>query len=131
MLKSKHIHLIFIIIGIIGLVFSSGCISDRYTSFTNKHFNYTSIKDLIEYPNNYVDKNVTIKGILVMGLGGYGLQDKEGYWVWISDNCIEAHRNYNPNSTYTATGIWIKKELNPGTIIAETKYELKCTSSLE
>ena len=97
-------------------------------------FSYTSIKDLNQNPSTYVEQNIGIKGKLNSRLGGYSIEDNEGYWVWIEDNCIEGQRDYNYNSqTYSAKGIWHspkKDEYGFGFLDMEYKYRLSCTSPL-
>jgi len=83
---------------------------------TSSGVSYSSIKDLHQNPSNYVGQNVSIRGKLNNRLGGYSLEDSDGYWVWIGGNewgsgCIERQREYNYNSqTYTAKGTWTKPE---------------------
>jgi len=94
---------------------------------------YSSIKDLHQNPSNYIGRNVSIKGKLNNRLGGYSLEDSDGYWVWIEDNCIESQRDYNYNSqTYVAKGTWRspkKDEYGFGWGV-EYKYRLSCISPL-
>ena len=93
---------------------------------------YNSIKDLQQNPSNYLEKNVRVKGKLNNRLGGYSLEDSDGYWVWIEDNCIEGQREYNYNSQiYTAIGMWLPpKESEYFTWGIEYKYRLRCTTPL-
>lgn len=71
-----------------------------------------AIKDLIQNSNAYLGEEVTIKGQMSFRIGGKSLDDKEGYWVWLENSCLEEQRNYenvheNPNSReYTAKGIF-------------------------
>lgn len=103
------------------------------TQYSGSSLGYTSIKDLNQNPSTYVGQTVTISGMLNSRLGGHSLQDSEGYWIWIDDNCIEGQREYNLNSQfYTATGTWLAPEPDETGFGfgVKYKYRLSCTSPL-
>jgi hypothetical protein len=94
---------------------------------------YSSIKDLQQNPANYVGQTLSIKGKLNNRMGGYSLEDNDGYWVWIEDNCIESQRDYSFNSqTYAAKGNWLSPKNEPYSFGwgMEEKYRLSCSSAL-
>lgn len=114
-------------------------------NFTNLTFglknvgiNFISIKDLNQNPNNYLGKTVNINGMLNNRLGGYSLEDSDGYWVWIGNNelgegCIEHQREYNYNSQfYTVRGVWTApKECDDFFCISfKDEWHLECSSHL-
>jgi hypothetical protein len=108
----------------------------------SKTTDYISIKELSQNSNTYLGQKITIKGMLNHRIGGYSLQDDEGYWVWIGNNewgtdCIEGQREYNRNSQiYSATGIWTAPEqcedkLGLSCFGFQYYFKLKCSSFID
>ncbi|MFH1332495.1 MAG: hypothetical protein ABIH63_04405 [archaeon] len=96
-------------------------------------FSYVSIKDLSQDAPAYVGQNISISGKLNDRLGGYSLEDSEGFWVWIEENCIETQRRYNFNSEiYSGKGVWLsgKEAIYGFSFGLEYKYRLSCVSPL-
>ena len=96
---------------------------------TNK-LGYDSIKDITQNKESYVGQEVRVKGKLRQRLmSGYNLNDDEGYWVILHDNCIEKQRRY-------VTGVDSKIYIAEGTfkkIIEsyDTYYKISCSKPLE
>ncbi|MEK6809691.1 MAG: hypothetical protein AABY40_03380 [Nanoarchaeota archaeon] len=119
----KIILLLFLIV----VIFISGC--DQFLSNSNT-ISYSSIKDLSQNPSTYKDQIINVKGKLNSRLGGYSLEDSDGYWVWIEDNCIEKQREYKYNSQlYVAKGTWLSPEEEAWFSIND-EFRLSCTISL-
>jgi len=142
--SKKWIWIIFIILIIFGIFYAYDILGVK-TSITkitkettnsslfsnnalSNSFSYTSIKDLAQNPENYVGKKVSINGELSpspINYGEYRLWDKNGYFIYITGNCLEQNRVYDySNSEYTAT-----KYIAIGIITSDGK--LDCTSPIK
>lgn len=137
--NKKGVWVLLIIIGLIGLIWAYNFGYIKIPNIPLKiTSNYVSIKDLHQNPEEYVEKNITIKGMLNNRIGGYSLEDNEGYWVWIGEDslgkgCIEGQRDYDYNfQKYEAIGFLMSPK--PCSYICfsfgEGHYYFKCSKPL-
>ena len=91
---------------------------------------YNSIKDISQNHESYMDQEVRVKGKLRQRLmSGYNLNDDEGYWVSLHDNCMEKQRRYvtgTDSKIYIAEGTF-KKIVES----YDTYYKIFCSKPLE
>ena len=109
---NKKLFIILLIVVAISLIFAYdiGNIKtsikqgiDNLTVSTKR--NYTAIKDIAQNKDDYVDKDVKIKGKLTYRMGGDTLDDKDGYFIFLDEiSCEERNRDYDYGSRYTAEG---------------------------
>jgi hypothetical protein len=75
----------------------------------NENSSYLPLNELNNRSSSFYGKNVSVRGMLSNRLGGYSLIDKNGYWVWIEDSCLNNQTRYSYESVYyIASGTWIK-----------------------
>lgn len=125
---------LLLIIGLLTILFISGCEVNYEVNKPTGNINYlnstesiNSIKEITQNPNDYVGKEVEIKGELREKIGGYLLMDNEEYWVWIEEKtCMEAHRDYKTGQIYTAKGFFRKAENE----WAALDYWLECSNPM-
>lgn len=88
------------------MTITGNIISSISGSLPEDGFTKVSIKELNKNPSEYLNKNLSISGTMNFRVGGKSLDNSDGYWVWLEDNCLENHRNYNYNSQlYYAKGM--------------------------
>ncbi len=94
-----------------------------------------TIEELSQNPKNYVGKNISVKGNLILApslaWSTYSLKDKNNYYIFIEPNScvwgVQRQYKYDGTEKYAAEGIFLEKNtLNHGNI-----YYLKCSKSLE
>ena len=69
---------------------------------------YNSIKHITQNKESYLGQEIRVRGKLRQRLmSGYNLNDNEGYWISLHDNCMEEQRRYavsDDKTIYIAEG---------------------------
>ncbi len=89
----------------------------NFASSSPGSYTLVSIKDLAQYPEKYVGKNITIIGGLSPEYSWWTMTDKQGYQIAIAGYCTEKQRVYEYNyygqnyaHSYTAKGVFLPPE---------------------
>ena len=119
---------------VFGLVLS-GCVTESSSVFTGVIPSH-SIRELSQNSAEYVNQTVTLSGMVNSRVGGHSMEDADGYWVWLDDNCIEGQRDYDLNSRYyTAKGTWVAPKPKPNeyyiSVGIDYKYRVSCAFPVE
>lgn len=91
---------------------------------------YNSIKHITQNKESYLGQEVRVKGKLRERImSGYNINDNEGYWISLRDNCMEKQRRYvtgSESEIYIAEGTLEKMDEGYGIY-----YKINCSSPLE